>query len=214
MEGFDKSPASCSKLDLVEFQEVIGKNKTPIAIGLFGLLFVGGAILLFSLNGEEPPTVEIVSEEKEAKTIFVDLEGAIERPGVYEMPFGSRVGDLLTKAGGLSASADREWSAKNLNLAQKLADGVKIYIPKKNGAGLASENILSASAASENTSINSSININTASTQELDALWGIGEKRVQDIVANRPYQTIEELKTKAGIPVSVFEKIKGSVTVY
>ena len=58
------------------------------------------------------------------------------------------------------------------------------------------------------------VNVNTASAQELDALWGIGEKRSAAIISNRSYSSTEELMTKAGIPKNVFERIKDEVVVF
>jgi len=98
------------------------------------LVFISLGIFLFLLNQQAAPEIEILTEEKEVgedRTIFVDLEGAVEKPGLYELPAGARINDLLIRAGGLSARADRDWVERNLNLAQKLADGVKIYIPRR-----------------------------------------------------------------------------------
>jgi competence protein ComEA len=56
------------------------------------------------------------------------------------------------------------------------------------------------------------ININTASSADLDSLPQIGPKRAAKIIANRPYKSIDELVTKKAIPKSVFEKIKDRIT--
>jgi len=125
---------------------------------------------------------------------------------------------LLIRAGGLSAAADREWVSKNINLAQKLQDGAKIYIPTQKEVGRFGGLGLSTSAGGEVAGVSGSvvgkININTASQAQLESLWGIGEKRAADIIANRPYQSIDELVTKAKIPKSVVEKIKDKITIY
>lgn len=206
----------------MDFESLLEKYKVQIGIGLVGLILIGVGVFLVRQLAEET-TVEILSTEENAEssaTIFVDLEGAVQKPGVYELNSNARINDLLIRAGGLSAEADREWVAANLNLAQKLADGVKIYIPERSefplrpaggpaGGGVGAQQVAGASA-----SVTGQININTASASQLESLWGIGVKRAQDIIDNRPFQSIEELKTKASIPSNVYERIKEEITVY
>jgi len=192
----------------VTTEELLEKYKLPLGLGLIGLILVGiGTLAMRQLGGSSSDTVEILTvEEETGVTIFADLEGAVEKPGVYELPGDARINDLLIRAGGLSAAADREWVAKNINLAQKLTDGAKIYVP--------SQQEQTGQIAGSSTAKSSLVNINTASASQLDSLWGIGSKRAEDIISNRPYQTIEELKTKAGIPSNVYERIKEEVTLY
>jgi len=188
------------------------KNKALVILGLVGLILVGiGTFSLLLFHQKEPEIQIISSGEENQKTIFVHLEGAVEKPGVYELPAESRLNDLLARTGGLSAAADREWVEANLNLAQKLIDGGKIYIPEH------SEVLRNPPAGGEGGQVRgipSKINLNTASLFQLDSLWGIGEKRANDIIKNRPYQTVEELLTRKIIPQNVFEKIKNEVVVY
>jgi competence protein ComEA len=137
------------------------------------------------------------------KIIIVDVAGAVEKPGVYKLPNNSRTADALISAGGLSAAADREAVSKTINLAQKLTDGSKIYIPSIN----------------ESNSFNQSnksnlININFASLLELDSLEGVGPVTAQKIIDNRPYQNISDLVTKKVLGKAMFEKIKDKLSVY
>lgn len=197
---------------------MLTKYKLQIGIGLVGLILVGIGVFAVRQLAEKP-TIEILPEEGtvEGTTIFVDLAGAVENPGVYELSKEARINDLLVRAGGLSAEADRDWVSQNINLAQKLSDGAKIYVPEREALpkpAEAGEGGQSSQVAGASAGVMSKININTASAAQLDTLWGIGEKRAQSIITNRPYQTIEELKTKASIPKNVFERIKAQVTVY
>ena len=143
------------------WQGIWEKNKIPISLSLVGLILIGIGLFSTSLLQENRSSIEILpAEEERGETFFVDLEGAVEKPGLYELPFDARVNDLLIRAGGLSASADREWVEKNLNLAQKLADGAKIYIPRlgENEPGeVAGSSVISSEK----------ININSASASEL-----------------------------------------------
>ena len=186
-------------------------------IAIFGV--VGFGLVTYGIWGQIKPSevkVEIIKEKDEVQKvkiggeIVVDVAGAVEKPGVYKIPSNSRIGDALVLAGGLAASADREWVAANLNLAQKLEDGEKIFIPDKS----ANQQVSDSEVQSAGKSVSTKININTASVGELDALNGIGESRAKAIVANRPYSKTEEIVIKAKIPQSVYEKISSNISVY
>ena len=158
--------------------------------------------------------VEIIHEQGSSEKVqtqgevVADVSGAVEKPGVYKLPSNSRIGDALVVAGGLSAIADREWVAATLNLAAKVEDGAKIYIPRKSDTEKKIADPESYIQKSQK------ININMASLEELDNLEGIGETRAKAIIENRPYSKTEELVVKAKIPQSVYEKIRDQISVY
>jgi len=194
------------------------KFKIPLVLATAGVILLGAGFLLFSSTRQEDK-IEIISsdseENKRQETIFADIEGAVQKPGVYELPSGARVEDLLIAAGGVSNEADRQWIEKSLNQAQKLVDGVKIYIPKT-GEGVAGA-ISSQSSKSSGSSIGSEgrlVNINSASQSELEALWGVGPVTAQKIIENRPYQSAEELLTKKILKSNVYQRIAEQLTVY
>lgn len=197
-------------------REILLKYKTSLIFGAAGIIFLLIFTVLawipnFSRSSGQKKSFEILGEGYEAsvageiaKTIFVDLEGAVENPGVYELEEGARVAELLDRAGGLLDGADHDHAAKVINKAQKLSDGVKIYIPFKG------EEVKETSSES----YSGKININTASAKELESLSGVGEKTAEKIIDNRPYASIEELADKKVIYQSTFEKIKGKITVF
>lgn len=208
-----------SRLDLERY---FGEHKHTLLVGLAGLFLLGIGILsaiIVSLNRDQPQ-VEIVSvqEKEELGMLVVDIAGAVLVPGVYRLPAGARVEDALVAAGGLAAQADREWIDKYINRAQSISDGVKIYIPsteenledESQGAGITprSQGAVIGITAGEK------VNINVASLQQLDSLWGIGEIRAQAIIDHRPYADPAELVTRAGIPKNVFERIKEAISLY
>lgn len=131
--------------------------------------------------------------------IYVDVDGAVNNPGVFRLESGSRVSDAIEMAGGLKEDAH----TKSLNKARKLTDGEKIYILTRDEASDASEgNVL--------------ININTASANELDSLPGIGPVYAQRIVEYRNkslFYSVEEIKNIEGIGEKTFEKIRDYITV-
>lgn len=201
----------------LDLTSLLDKYKTSLFISLLGLILImAGVFTIYQLNQPEDK-IEIipVAQETSAATILADIEGAVVKPGVYELSVGSRINDLLITAGGLSAKADRDWVETNLNKAQKLKDGDKVYIP------LLSERVKERESVSGNgvvsgssTTVSSKININSATTAELDTLWGIGPVTAQKIIDNRPYQKIEDLLNRKILSKSVYQKIAQNLTVY
>lgn len=152
-----------------------------------------------------------MKQSAEAKTILVDIEGAVGKPGVYKLPENSRIQDGLVAAGGLSAKADRDYIAKNLNLATRLTDGSKVFIPI---IGQAVNSALVLTASSEGIIVGVLININTASQSQLESLPGIGPVTAQKIIAGRSYSTVDELLNKKIVGNKVFVQIKEKISVY
>lgn len=169
-------------------------------------LSLGGAWWMWrDLNTTQ---VEIIEADDGLGTeIWVDVQGGVVRPGVYSLREGDRVKDALIAAGGLGGQADREVVAKYINLAEKIKDGTKLYIPVLGESE--QENREDGQVQGLSTG---RVNINTATVSELDQLWGVGEARAQTIIEGRPYQTIDEVKKV--LPSNVYEQIKDEISVY
>ncbi len=182
-----------------------------ILMGLGGVLMLLGFVQMMNQSRgtevvvEEGLRSDLTERSDLSKTLVVDVEGAVEKPGVFELDEGMRVADALVAAGGLAAEADRNYIARELNQAQVLTDGMKIFIPAE-GDQLAKQMVVS-SVGDEGL-----ISVNTATESQLERLWGVGTKRAKDIVANRPYQALEELVSKAGIPENVLAENKGKLS--
>jgi competence protein ComEA len=186
-------------------------NKFQIVMGLVGLFLIGvGVWQAIDKQMADDSLIEIIeSTELESTTekMVVDVSGAVENPGVYEFDQGARINDVLMAAGGLSAEADRGYVSRGVNLAEKIVDGAKIYIPFKDDPS----SLVLGSSVGGSSSVGGKVSINTASVSELDSLWGIGESRAQQIVENRPYSSIDELTSKANIPTNVLETNKDKI---
>jgi competence protein ComEA len=179
--------------------------------GIFFLLV--GLRLLYSQSSEQVEFIQDAQKSPSSKSeIVVDIAGAVEKPGVYKLSSNSRVKEALLSAGGLSSDADRVWVAKNLNLASKLNDGVKIYIPTEGELNYPVSQ-LDMPALGINTT-KSIVNINTASKAELDTLPGVGKVTIAKIISHRPYQSVDELLNKKIVNQSTFDKIKDSISLY
>lgn len=148
----------------------------------------------------------------ESIKIYVDVGGAVKNPGVYTFKQGDRVIDAINEAGGLRDNAD----VSSINLAKKLADEEKIYVPIK---GEQLPQIIAQSGLGNNngSTENDKININTASLQELDSLPGIGPVTAQRIIdyrnKNGPFKSIDEIKNVNRIGDKIFEQIKDKITI-
>jgi len=164
---------------------------------------------------------EKVTPPEESRNVTVAISGAVSNPGMYQLANGSRVGDLVTTAGGFASNADSIFVQTTLNLAHRLNDAEGVYIPfleDQDVLDVCSElttllQTAHQSAATEKTAQNEGeegtvVSINFGSVEQLDTLPGVGAKRAEAIVANRPYARIEELVEKEVLSESVFEELK------
>jgi competence protein ComEA len=198
------------------------KFRYPLLILFVGLILTACGVF-FSKSGllSSPTKVEVLQATTSGQVngeITVEISGEVISPGVYKLPGGSRVDDLMVAAGGFSANADRSWTDKYLNRAAKLTDGQKVYIPPVNqqtdessAKSSVGDQTASSNFSSDSTNL---VDINTASSAELDSLPGIGPVYAQNIIEHRPYSTSEELVSKGAIKQSVYDKIKDKISIY
>lgn len=155
------------------------------------------------------------NSDKEAVSLLVHICGAVKNPGVYELSEGDRICHAVEKAGGFTTQADQNY----LNQAQKVTDGMRIYIPTQEETALETEDILLLTDDLQQAHAGESglININTAGMEQLCSLPGIGEGKAQNIIAYREekgsYTSIEEIMNVEGIKEGLFEKIRDKITV-
>ena len=209
-----------------DFEKFLQKNKLSVILGGLGVFLLGIGILstVVLSSKKESSSIEILplEDEKQDSEIFIHVSGAVQKPGLYKLSSNARINDALTAAGGLASEANREWFNKSVNLAQKLSDGVKLYIPfqgeiSRSRPGLEQQS--SGVVAGEQTSIFSQetqgkININAASVSQLGSLPGIGPSYAQRIIDSRPFSKIEDIMNVPGIGEKTFEKIKDQISVF
>ena len=196
--------------DVFPVKSFLDRHKRKVEIlALGGFLSGIGVLVSLVLSRQDNQGIEIVNsnnagiDETGQDELLADVAGAVINPGVYRLPAGSRFADAMAAAGGLAAAADRNWVSRHLNLAQNITDGIKIYIPAK-GEGNTSTTGITSTTGGE--IITDTININSASLDELDTLWGVGESRAKAVVAGRPYGNVEELVTRKVLPKNVVER--------
>lgn len=192
------------------YLELFSQDKSKILVaslmflGLF-LLSVGAGLFLFRTAGQSNSDIKIISASQSAVLgeVVVHVDGAVKNPGIYKLAADSRVNDAVVAAGGLSQDAD----SARINLAARLSDGTKVYIPSHDDPVSAG---LSGSVAGQVSS--GLININTATEAQLDTLPGIGPVTASKIISLRPYSSLNELLDKKAVSKSTFEKIKGLIS--
>lgn len=178
--------------------------------------FSNSKISLFSSDDEFEETEETKEDSNQTQaneTIKVHIAGEINKEGVYEVNNGDRLDDLVKRAGGLTKDAN----SKKINLAMKLEDQMKIYIPSiydfEDETSSINDNLLISDKPS--TEIEK-ININKASKEELMTLPNIGEKRANAIIEyreNSPFEKIEDIKNVTGIGEKFYQSLKDLITV-
>ena len=201
-------------------QQLIAWSAVGLVILLIGANYLRGQ--LSAPAHEETAAVTIgLKEDHTTSRLKVHVVGAVARPGLYEIDAGSRVADALEKAGGATPAADLNL----INLAAKLADGQQLVVPEKGDtAGLATGATAASGAGSAGgtagtgaTAVKQPINLNTATTEQLDALDGIGPKTAQKIIEYREahggFNSVEELMEVPGIGAAKFEQIKNQVVI-
>lgn len=145
------------------------------------------------------------AQEKGASTIVVFVCGAVQNPGVVELPEGSRAADALDAVGGLLADAQTDY----VNLAVKLEDAQKLYFPTVEEAEILTEE------ARENAG--GLVNINTADKNRLCTLPGIGETRAEAIIAyrekNGDFRSKEDIMKVSGIKQNAYDKLRDHITI-
>ena len=177
-------------------------------------LFLGEPNFVVETEAAPPPAPTPKSE------IAVHVTGAVKLPGVYYLSTDARVHEAIEKAGGKTDQAD----VHSLNLAAKIRDGQQIDVPEIRQIPDVGQD-LPVSPATPQPSVRRSapsdgshININTATSQELQTLRGIGPTLAQRIIEYRQtsggFSTVDDLTNVKGIEEKTLEKIRASITAY
>ncbi|MBI2600948.1 helix-hairpin-helix domain-containing protein [Candidatus Daviesbacteria bacterium] len=188
---------------LLKLQELTSQYKLPLILILVGLslLSIGYVVSFPKSIKPDYPKESLITQPKQ---VIVDLSGAVNKPGVYTLEEGARVEEVVKKAEGFREDANKEYIARSLNMAQKLIDGSKIYIPFDG-------EVVQVQVAGVSSSSTNKVSVNLSTQSELEALSGIGPVSASKIIANRPYQTLEELVTKKVITKALLDKLKDTL---
>ncbi|HET9757330.1 MAG TPA: ComEA family DNA-binding protein [Candidatus Limnocylindrales bacterium] len=195
----------------------MGGAAVACAIAAF-ILAVGGGEGTVTIEGGRPLSIDgqagpsstagaVVGSE-----LVVEIVGAVPAPGVYRLPAGSRVGDLVQLAGGYGPRVDTARAEHELNLAAPLRDGDHLRVPSRDdvneGGPSGSPGPGGAGGAL--------VDLNRATQSELEALPGVGPATAEKIIGAReeaPFAAVEDLRTRGIVGEKTFEKLRDLVSV-
>ncbi len=205
-----------------QLAEDLGLQTKGIPVLSIFVSIIGGVMLAVvfyrEIDRREGPAIIIEDAVMDA-TIVVAVDGAVASPGLVALPQGSRWGDAIQAAGGMTAAAD----VSRVNAAARLADGERLDIPAL--APVQGNSRLTGPADRVATPMQTSVepedpglvNINRGSAAELDALPGIGPVLAQRIVDRRQavghFSTVDDLAEVAGISPRMVDELRALVTV-
>lgn len=200
---------------------ILSDRKTLIKIFSVVLILLAALVLRIHDENKADITIETADAAEETEysgeseessvqpqVIFVDIGGAVEEPGVYEVAKDTRLFEVIEMAGGLSEDADPD----HVNRASFVEDGQKIIIPVK-GSEYTDDGTAAAFSPEADSGL---ININTASADELKTLSGIGDVTAEKIIEYRSstaFKSKEDIMSVDGIGNKTYEKIKDDITV-
>ncbi len=185
-----------------------------ILVALLTASVTGAAALFFNRPQPQPIVVHPPPAQVDQPTpgptdtpapIVVFVSGAVQRPDVYVLPAGARVGDALDAAGGFADGAD----VNAVNQAEPLWDGAQVHVPALDElaaeppAGVSGET----RSGGEVIDLLGKLDINSATMEQLQSLPGIGEVKAQAILDGRPYASVEELERVTGIGPKTIEAL-------
>ena len=216
--------------------QVKAKKLIFIAVLLTGCIITG----LISSNDKEKPLAgssllqsaqgAVTSKAVQAKTVRVQVSGAVLEPGIYDVPANCRVEEAIAAAGGLTENADSE----RVNLVRKVRDGMQIRVPVQKAARTSRTQRKNSQAKSDlgesalgksggakagpgrNNSMMQRVRINSAGVSELQQLPGIGSALAQRIVETRNsgrFTSVEDLLRVPGIGKAKLAKLRNYVEV-
>lgn len=206
---------------LMEYKKILSIIGGVLAVIVIILV---GRVMMASSTKEKVMVTNAVNTTRVEETTtmipqncYVDIKGEVLRPGVYEFSCESRIQEVIKKAGGFTEEADET----KINLAQKITDQMQMIVPNVNSKqeGGVTEGNSEKGNSSNTTPSNSkqgTVNINTATLEELQTIKGIGKKKAEAILQYRkehgPFRTKEDLLQVKGIGKKALEAIESQVT--
>ena len=206
---------------LMEYKKVLSIIGGVLAVIV--IILVGRGMMASSTKEKVMVTNAVNTTRMEETTTmmpqncYVDIKGEVLRPGVYEFSCESRIQEVIKKAGGFTEEADET----KINLAQKISDQMQIIVPNlhsKQEEGVTEGNYEkgNSSNTTPSNSKQGTVNINTATLEELQTIKGIGKKKAEAILQYRKehgaFRSKEDLLQVKGIGKKALEAIESQVT--
>ncbi len=212
---------------------VAGATAVMVTVALVGVMLAGSGTPIVRVAGSDPTTSDGPDpsgsgEVGAGSELVVEVAGAVAHPGLYRLVPGQRVADAIAAAGGYSPRVDAGRATAALNLAARIADGDRIMVPSRDDpsppagagadgtAGGASTGSTGTGAVQGTGAGTGPVDLNRATSAELDALPGIGPVTAAKIIAareERPFGSVDDLRTRKLVGPALFEKLRTLVVV-
>ena len=134
---------------------------------------------------------------------------------MFKLPAGARIGDLVEAAGGYGPRLDAARAVLELNLAARLSDGERVIVPSRDDAAPTNGTVGGAGSGPV-TGLTDLVDLNRATSAELEALPGIGPVTAGKIIASReeqPFTAVDDLRTRKLVGAKTFDGLKDLVSV-
>ena len=177
------------------------------AAALVVVLFVGGRLFVHAgtaVPAQPLPAPLLTTAPVAPAQVVIDVVGAVRRPGLYRLAQGARVADAVRRAGGATRRADLSL----VNLAQLVADGEQVVVPRRGAAAAPGGTAAAAPATGP-------VHLNSATAEQLDALPGVGPVTAQKIVDYRAkhgaFSSVDALDAIPGIGPARLDQLRDLV---
>ena len=199
------APAPLGPRWLIPVLAGVGGLAAGVAV-VVAFVLVSGQLVADPAPFPAPASATVVDDpgaaEPEAVELVIDVAGAVVRPGLHRLHAEARVGDAIEAAGGFAPRADLSAASRTLNLARPLADGAKVLVPELG---------IDRTAGTATRSGDDRIDLNHASSSELETLPGIGPVTAGKIIDAREderFGAVGELRSRGIVGDRVFEDIE------
>jgi competence protein ComEA len=218
------------------WQTILQKVISFLPLVFLGVLLAGIALKFYPKGEQEGISGSSIAQKvlgasdtqtEQKCSVYIDVGGAVAKPGVYCLKAGERLIAAVKMAGGfLKSGYASKYVARYLNLALPVKEDQKLYIPyhndlsctvipfelraqeEKETLGKINEGEEKENLEQQEEEESGCVNINTASEESLMTVPGIGESMAGKIIEGRPYKKLEDLKNVSGVGEATFEKFE------
>jgi competence protein ComEA len=213
----EEPPSGHRGIPLPAITAVAGAVVLVVAAFFLAVGSGGGSLVVAGGEPLASPSGGVAQQPAGRSELVVEIVGAVSRPGVYHVPAGARIGDLVDAAGGYSPRVDVDRASRDLNLAALLADGDQVRVPSRDDAVATARAEDPGGGGAPVGGSGGLIDLNGATSAELEELPGIGPATAGKIIAAReeqPFASVDELRSRGVLGEKTFEKVRDLVIVH
>jgi competence protein ComEA len=186
------------------------RNRAILAAVVVSVVFV--IVLSVTRADRSRDLVLQIEPVNSSDEVTVYVGGAVADPGLYSLPRGSRIQDAIDLAGALDTA-----DTKGLALASVVRDEQSIHVDEIAIEEPSEVDPSLPTSESSQSAVDSGINLNSASIDELEVLPGIGPAIAERILDHRetngPFASVDQLSAVSGISDRMVEELRPLVTI-